>query len=105
METLHSDIIAPSLHHLCADVKKVRWLPKLATGEIILAVAITEPDPGSDLPGIRTRTIGTGTTETMKYIIAKNLRLVQPPDSNPTPRGSKTEGSDLTMTSLAYDNA
>jgi acyl-CoA dehydrogenase len=76
MATLHSDIIAPSLHNLCADEKKVRWLPKLATGEIILAVAIKEPDPGYVLPGFRTRTIETGTTETMKYIIAKNLRLV-----------------------------
>ncbi|MGB7629963.1 MAG: acyl-CoA dehydrogenase family protein, partial [Candidatus Deferrimicrobium sp.] len=55
MATLHSDIIAPYLHHLGTDEQKVRWLPKCATGEIILAVAMTEPDTGSDLAGIRTR--------------------------------------------------
>ncbi len=76
MATPHNDIIPPSLHHLCADEKKVRWPPKLATGELILAVTIKEPDPGSGKPGFRTRTIETGTTETMKYIIAKILRLV-----------------------------
>jgi acyl-CoA dehydrogenase len=55
MATLHSDIIAPYLHHLGTEEQKARWLPKCATGEIILAVAMTEPDTGSDLAGIRTR--------------------------------------------------
>jgi acyl-CoA dehydrogenase len=55
MATLHSDIIAPYLHHLGTEEQKARWLPRCATGEIILAVAMTEPDTGSDLAGIRTR--------------------------------------------------
>lgn len=55
MATLHSDIIAPYLHHLGTEEQKARWLPKCATGEIILAVAMTEPDTGSDLARIRTR--------------------------------------------------
>lgn len=52
---LHSDIIAPYIHHLGTDGQKRRWLPKCATGEIILAIAMTEPDAGSDLGGIKTR--------------------------------------------------
>ncbi len=55
MAPLHSDIIAPYIHHLGTDAQKERWLPGCATGEIILAVAMTEPDAGSDLAGIRTR--------------------------------------------------
>jgi acyl-CoA dehydrogenase len=52
---LHSDIIAPYIHHLGTDEQKSRWLPKCATGEIILAVAMSEPDTGSDLSGVKTR--------------------------------------------------
>jgi acyl-CoA dehydrogenase len=55
MASLHSDIIAPYLSHLGTEEQKARWLPKCATGEIILAVAMTEPDTGSDLARIRTR--------------------------------------------------
>lgn len=55
MAPLHSDIIAPYIHHLGTEEQKRRWLPKCATGEIILAVAMTEPDAGSDLGGIKTR--------------------------------------------------
>jgi len=52
---LHSDIIAPYLHHLGTEEQKKRWLPKCATGEVILAVAMSEPDTGSDLSRIATR--------------------------------------------------
>jgi acyl-CoA dehydrogenase len=55
MAPLHSDIIAPYLHHLGTEEQKSRWLPKCATGEIILAVAMSEPDTGSDLSRIATR--------------------------------------------------
>lgn len=55
MAPLHSDIIAPYIHHLGIEEQKRRWLPKCAAGEIILAVAMTEPDAGSDLAGIKTR--------------------------------------------------
>ncbi len=55
MAPLHSDIIAPYIHHLGTAEQKKRWLPGCATGEIVLAVAMTEPDAGSDLAGIKTR--------------------------------------------------
>lgn len=52
---LHSDIVAPYLFHLGTEEQKSRWLPGCASGECVLAVAMTEPDTGSDLAAIRTR--------------------------------------------------
>jgi alkylation response protein AidB-like acyl-CoA dehydrogenase len=52
--TLHNDICAPYLLSLCNDEQKARWLPGFVSGEIITAIAMTEPSTGSDLQGIRT---------------------------------------------------
>ncbi len=54
MAPLHSDIIAPYIYELGTGEQKQRWLPGCATGECVLAVAMTEPDTGSDLAAIRT---------------------------------------------------
>ena len=54
MTPLHSDIIAPYLFELGTEEQKRRWLPSAASGECILAVAMTEPNTGSDLAAIRT---------------------------------------------------
>ncbi len=55
MTALHSDVIAPYIMRLGSDEQKRRWLPGTASGETVLAVAMTEPDTGSDLAGIKTR--------------------------------------------------
>ena len=55
MTPLHSDIIAPYIDHLGTEEQKKKWLPKCASGEIILAVAMSEPDTGSDLAALKTR--------------------------------------------------
>ncbi|HTZ43276.1 MAG TPA: acyl-CoA dehydrogenase family protein [Jatrophihabitans sp.] len=52
--TLHNDICLPYFLHYCTDEQKRRWLPGIASGELITAVAMTEPGAGSDLAGIRT---------------------------------------------------
>jgi alkylation response protein AidB-like acyl-CoA dehydrogenase len=52
---LHNDIIGPYLTSLATDEQKRRWLPGFCSGEIITAIAMTEPGAGSDLQGIRTR--------------------------------------------------
>lgn len=51
---LHSDIVAPYLVDFGTEAQKDRWLPRMARGELVTAVAMTEPSGGSDLQGMRT---------------------------------------------------
>ena len=57
---LHNDIVAPYLLALATEEQKQRWLPKFCTGELITAIAMTEPGTGSDLQGIKTRAVKQG---------------------------------------------
>lgn len=52
--SLHSDVVVPYLHEFGDEDQKRRWLPGCASGELITAVAMTEPGTGSDLAGITT---------------------------------------------------
>ncbi|MGC0363695.1 alkylation response protein AidB-like acyl-CoA dehydrogenase [Rhodococcus sp. 27YEA15] len=58
--TLHNDVVAPYLLDLANDEQKQRWLPGFASGELISAIAMTEPGTGSDLQGIKTRAVRDG---------------------------------------------
>ncbi|CAM3072551.1 acyl-CoA dehydrogenase family protein [Skermania piniformis] len=58
--TLQNDVIAPYLLELTSDEQKQRWLPGFCSGEIITAIAMTEPGTGSDLQGIKTRAVRDG---------------------------------------------
>ena len=51
---LQNDVVAPYLLRLATDEQKQRWLPGFCSGEIITAIAMTEPGTGSDLQGIAT---------------------------------------------------
>ena len=55
MTSFHGDIVAPYIFNMGNDEQKKKWLPGCASGEIVLALAMTEPDAGSDLAGMRTR--------------------------------------------------
>jgi alkylation response protein AidB-like acyl-CoA dehydrogenase len=58
--TLQADICMPYLLDLTTEEQKARWLPKVATGEYVVAIAMTEPGAGSDLSGIRTKAVRDG---------------------------------------------
>ncbi|MCW2696780.1 MAG: acyl-CoA dehydrogenase domain protein [Modestobacter sp.] len=52
--TLHNDVVGPYLRDLGTEEQKARWIPGFCAGELISAIAMTEPGTGSDLQGIRT---------------------------------------------------
>ena len=52
--SLHSDVVAPYLLAYGSQAQQQRWLPRMASGELIGAIAMTEPDAGSDVKAVRT---------------------------------------------------
>lgn len=52
--TLHNAIVAPYIFHCGTEEQRRRWLPRLASGELVAAIAMTEPGTGSDLQSIKT---------------------------------------------------
>ncbi|MEN6474893.1 MAG: acyl-CoA dehydrogenase family protein [Syntrophaceae bacterium] len=54
---LHTDVVVPYIYHFGSEEQKKRYLPGCATGDIITAVAMTEPNAGSDLAAIRTTAV------------------------------------------------
>ncbi len=52
---LHNSIVAPYILHYGSEEQKKKWLPRMASGELIGAIAMTEPGAGSDLQGVKTR--------------------------------------------------
>ncbi|GAB4010618.1 acyl-CoA dehydrogenase family protein [Nocardioides ultimimeridianus] len=57
---LQDDIVLPYFLDLCTEEQKQRWLPGLASGELVGAIAMTEPGAGSDLQGVRTSAVRDG---------------------------------------------
>jgi len=60
MFQLHNDMIGPYLDRLCTPEQRDRWFPGYCSGELIAAIAMTEPGAGSDLQGIRTTAVRDG---------------------------------------------
>ena len=57
---LHNCIVAPYIQHYGTEEQKKRWLPKMASGELIGAIAMTEPGTGSDLQAVKTTALKEG---------------------------------------------
>ncbi|WP_156688333.1 acyl-CoA dehydrogenase family protein [Mycobacterium sp. Marseille-P9652] len=57
---IHFDVVAPYLVHLTTEEQKDRWLPRFCTGELITAIAMTEPSGGSDLAALKTTAVRDG---------------------------------------------
>ncbi len=52
---VHTDMASPHLHHAGSAAQLARYMPGIVRGDVITAVAVTEPEAGSDVAGIRTR--------------------------------------------------
>jgi alkylation response protein AidB-like acyl-CoA dehydrogenase len=57
---VHTDIIVPYISSLGTEEQKQRWLPGCVSGDLVTAIAMTEPGAGSDLQGIRTTAVDAG---------------------------------------------
>lgn len=57
---IHSNIVAPYIEHFGSEEQKQRWLPGMVTGDVVGALAMTEPGAGSDVQGIRTNAVADG---------------------------------------------
>jgi len=55
--SVHNDVCAGYIMSYATDEQKARWLPAMARGELVVAIAMTEPGAGSNLQGIRTRAV------------------------------------------------
>ena len=51
---IHANIVGPYINNLGTDQQKQQWLPKMVTGEVVTALAMTEPNAGSDLAALKT---------------------------------------------------
>jgi alkylation response protein AidB-like acyl-CoA dehydrogenase len=58
--TLHNDVCTPYFLEYCNDDQRQRWFPGIASGDLITAIAMTEPGTGSDLAGIATTAVRDG---------------------------------------------
>ena len=58
--SVHSDIVAPYILNLGSEAQKLHWLPKMASGECVGAIGMTEPGAGSDLQSMKTSAVKDG---------------------------------------------
>ncbi|HEY3714173.1 MAG TPA: acyl-CoA dehydrogenase family protein [Jatrophihabitantaceae bacterium] len=66
---VHVDLILPYLERLATEEQKERWLPGYCTGDIITAIAMTEPGTGSDLQSIKTTAIRSSSSGGDHYVL------------------------------------
>lgn len=104
--SLHSDIVAPYLLKYGTEAQKQKYLPQMATGKMITAIGMTEPNCGSDLKAIKTNAVDNGdhyvvngqkTFITNGYMSDMSIVAVK------TNVGTPEEGVSLLIMESAYD--
>jgi alkylation response protein AidB-like acyl-CoA dehydrogenase len=111
--TLHNDVTTPYFVEYCTDAQAQRWLPGIASGELITAIAMTEPVTGSDLAGIATTAvrdgdeyvingsktfITNGINADLVIVAARTVPVATDPaatDANATDAGARRAGTSL----------
>ena len=76
---LHSDIVVPYIESFGSEEQKMKYLPGCVCGDIVTAVAMTEPDVGSDLSALKATAIETGDEaiiEALKYMPIANALAI-----------------------------
>ena len=85
---LHNAIIAPYLKHYGSQEQKQKWLPKMASGELVGAIAMTEPGAGSDLQGIKTTALQQPIVERAGFSLYQCVSTARSPLSSALTSGS-----------------
>jgi alkylation response protein AidB-like acyl-CoA dehydrogenase len=70
--TLHNDVVLPYFLDLCTEEQRERWFPGLVSGDLMSAIAMTEPGAGSDLAGIKTTAVRDGDT----YVVSGSKTFI-----------------------------
>jgi alkylation response protein AidB-like acyl-CoA dehydrogenase len=74
--SLQNDIVGPYLKTLTTAEQRQRWLPRFITGEIIGAIAMSEPGAGSDLAGVRTTAVRDGSSKDADWILTGSKTFI-----------------------------
>ena len=112
---VHSDIVAPYILHNGSEAQKRAWLPRMASGEVISGIGMTEPGTGSDLAGVRTTARRDGDAYVIKgpKIFISNGQIADlvivvaktDPKANPPHRGISLILGDLPIRQIRRDLA
>ena len=103
--SLHSDIVAPYILKYGTEAQKQKYLPIMATGKIITAIGMTEPNCGSDLQALRTTAIDKGDhylVNGQKTFITNGFMCDMAIIAVKTNKGTEKEGVSLLIIETAY---
>ena len=78
---IHSDVNPPYIVDLGTDEQKQRWLPGMASGELISAIAMTEPSGGSDLAALKTTAVAATAATGSSTAARRSSPTATPPTS------------------------
>lgn len=99
---VHSGIVAAYLVDYASEAQKHAWLPRVVSGDLVLAIAMTEPGAGSDLRGIRTRAVRDGTD----YLISGQKTFISNGQTaDMVIVAAKTEDGKLSLFAVETDGA